>query len=315
MKKRVVTAIILAIILIPLIFVKALFPLLQVIIILFCGIATMEMINMCQQKKKIPIGVRVLIVLSTILIYLGIVNEDPSCQSSLVTEIMDHFEFKLSIITTLTITAALIFSCQVFVKDFDATDVGSCLMIILYIALGFSSLTILLFNGMRFIIYLLIICICTDVFAYLFGIRFGKHKMVPHISPKKTWEGALGGTFFGTLIGSLFAIFYESFSGYFVANGDAGEFFFGVFDFDNVSTAVNVIMIIGLSFVLSVFSQIGDLVASKFKRTYETKDFSQVFPGHGGILDRFDSMLFSSIVFLCFITVVRVAMPILSGVF
>lgn len=126
-------------------------------------------------------------------------------------------------------------------------------MIILYIALGFSSLTILLFNGMRFIIYLLIICICTDVFAYLFGIRFGKHKMVPHISPKKTWEGALGGTFFGTLIGSLFAIFYESFSGYFVANGDAGEFFFGVFDFDNVSTAVNVIMIIGLSFVLSVF--------------------------------------------------------------
>lgn len=313
MKKRVITGVILAIILVPLIFVDSLFPLLQAVIMLFCVIATLEMIGMCEKQRKIKLPVKVLIIVSTLLIYLGIVNEDPACSSSLISQLTNRVAFKLTLITTITISCALIFACQVFSKDFNAVDVGSCLMIVLYVALSFSSLTILLFNGMRFIIYLLVICIVTDVFAYVFGSKFGKHKMAPHISPKKTWEGAMGGTIMATLAGSFFAIFYDKFGHFFVSGSQPIKFFAGVFDFSNFPPYVMGFILVLLSFTLSIFSQIGDLVASKFKRTYEIKDFSQVFPGHGGILDRFDSFLFSSIIFLCFITVVRVAMPLMQG--
>lgn len=310
MKKRIITALIMLVILLPLLLVKELFPLFQVVITGLCIIATFEMIHMCEKKKRISIPVKIIIVVSTLLIYLGIVGEDPACDRSLVSMLLDKIDYKLSLITTLTMSCALIFACQIFIKDFDASDVGYALMIVLYVALGFSSITILLFNGMRFIVYLVMICFGTDIFAYVFGMNFGKHKMCPTISPKKSWEGAIGGTIMGTLCGSLFAIFYESFGHFFVANGEPIKFFTGVFDVESLPKYVGGIILIILSFTISIFSQIGDLVCSKFKRTYEIKDFSQVFPGHGGVLDRFDSVLFAGIIFLCFLTIIRVAMPL-----
>ena len=83
------------------------------------------------------------------------------------------------------------------------------------------------------------------------------------------------------------------------------------FAYDKMHPVVIIIMIVILSLMLSICSQVGDLICSKFKRTYEIKDFSQAIPGHGGILDRFDSVLFASIVFLCFITICRIALPLL----
>ena len=222
--------------------------------------------------------------------------------------------FKLGLLATLAIACASIFTCQIFDKDFNADDVGHALMIVLYVALGFSSLTVLLFNGMRFIVYLVMICFGTDIFAYVFGMNFGKHKMCPTISPKKSWEGAIGGTIMGTLLGSLFAIFYEYFGHLFVTNGEPIKFFDGVFDMGVLNPVLGVVIVIVLSLSISIFSQIGDLIASKFKRTYEIKDFSQVFPGHGGVLDRFDSLIFGGIVFLCFITIFRMAMPLVFNI-
>ncbi|MDE6584677.1 MAG: phosphatidate cytidylyltransferase, partial [Anaeroplasmataceae bacterium] len=198
MKKRIITGVLLAIILIPLLLVDVLFPLLQCVIMMFCVIATLEMIKMCEKTKPMKLSVKIIVIISTILIYLGIVNEDPACDTSLIYKIMDKIDFKLSILTTLTLVCAIIFACQIFVKDFDASDVGRCFMIILYISLGFSALTILIFNGMRFIIYMILVAIFTDIFALVFGMNFGKHKLCPNISPKKTWEGAIGGTLCAT---------------------------------------------------------------------------------------------------------------------
>lgn len=179
-------------------------------------------------------------------------------------------------------------------------------MIILYISLGFSSITILLFSGLRFIIYMILISTFTDIFALVFGLNFGKHKMCPKISPKKTWEGAIGGTLVAAIVGGLFAGFYDKFGHYFIVGATPIRFFDGVFDVDRMPTAVLVLFIIILTVLISVASQIGDLICSKFKRTYGIKDFSQVFPGHGGILDRFDSALFASIVFVCLLTIIRI---------
>lgn len=314
MKKRIITGLILAFLLVPLLLVKELFPLLQLVLLLLCVVATIEMINMCEKKRPMKLPVKIIVIIATLLIYMGIVNENEACQSSLIALAGDKLPFQINILTTLTLSCAIVFACQVFVDEFDAADVGSALMIMFYVSLSFSALTVLLFNGVRFLVYLGIVCFGTDIFAYVFGMKFGRHgrhKLCPKISPKKSWEGAIGGTVCGTTLASLFAIFYDLFGHYFVTNGEPIKFFSGVFAYDKIHSAVIVIMIIVLSFLLSICSQVGDLICSKFKRTYDIKDFSQVIPGHGGILDRFDSMLFASIVFLCFITIVRLALPLL----
>ena len=314
MKKRIISGVILAFILIPLLLVKDLFPILQIVLTLLCGIATIEMINMCEKKRPMKLPVKIIVLISTMLIYFGIVNENEACKESLISVLTGKVDFHLNTLMTLTLSCAAVFACQVFVDDFDAADVGSALMIILYVSLSFSALTVLLFNGVRFLVYLGIVCFGTDIFAYVFGMKFGRHgrhKLCPKISPKKSWECAIGGTACGTLLASLFAIFYDMFGHYFVSNGEPHKFFANVFNYEAMHPAVIVVMIIFISLLLSVCSQVGDLICSKFKRTYEIKDFSQAIPGHGGILDRFDSILFASIVFLCFITIVRIALPLI----
>ncbi|MBF1054203.1 MAG: phosphatidate cytidylyltransferase, partial [Parvimonas sp.] len=105
----------------------------------------------------------------------------------------------------------------------------------------------------------------TDTFAYLFGMIFGKHKLYPSISPKKTVEGSIGGIIGSLLLLILFNIFVLKY---------------------------NFTFIIVSGILLSIVAQIGDLFASKIKREIGIKDFSNIIKGHGGFLDRFDSIIF-----------------------
>ena len=120
----------------------------------------------------------------------------------------------------------------------------------------------------------------TDTFAYIVGVKFGKHKMAPVISPKKSIEGAVGGVVItaalNVLILYLFTVGCQNLYGYAL---------FG-------ESAMKYIYIIPISMVLSLVSMLGDLSASVIKRNFGIKDYSQLLPGHGGIMDRFDSALF-----------------------
>lgn len=141
--------------------------------------------------------------------------------------------------------------------------------------------------------YVLLTTMFTDIGAYQFGVLFGKRKLCPSISPKKTVEGSIAGTICGALVGTLFIVMIQIFVPAF------SETRFP--QFGNVYLFSLVMFCISL--LLSVAGQIGDLVASKIKREYEIKDFGQIFPGHGGVLDRFDStilttLLFTAILFL-----------------
>lgn len=112
----------------------------------------------------------------------------------------------------------------------------------------------------------------TDMFAYFVGIKFGKHKMTPNISPKKTYEGAVGGIVGGLILNIIILYCFNCF----------------VFD----TEVISYLAIIPISLLLSVISMFGDLSASIVKRNYGAKDYGNLIPGHGGIMDRFDSCLF-----------------------
>ena len=120
----------------------------------------------------------------------------------------------------------------------------------------------------------------TDSFAFLVGRKIGKHKMCPKISPKKSVEGAIG----GTLVTSLFNVFLLWIFGFIAAK-------YGHDDFISASS-LKYLVIIPVSWVLSVVSMFGDLAASVLKRNVGIKDYSNLLPGHGGIMDRFDSIVF-----------------------
>ncbi len=133
------------------------------------------------------------------------------------------------------------------------------------------------------VVLVLVTVMLTDVGGYIFGYLFGKHKLCPTISPKKTIEGAVLGTIFGMVCGFVL---------YFVVTKVFNIMVFEVLT--NLGLALEILSIIGITLVLSIVGQLGDLVASKVKRANDTKDFGNIFPGHGGVLDRFDSTLIAS---------------------
>ena len=111
----------------------------------------------------------------------------------------------------------------------------------------------------------------SDTFAYLTGMLLGRHKLAPVLSPKKSIEGSIGGIAGSSLAGALFGFIFSS---------KAGQ-------------EINMVVVCALLGAFgSVISQIGDLAASAIKRNCEIKDYGHLIPGHGGIMDRFDSVLF-----------------------
>ena len=128
-------------------------------------------------------------------------------------------------------------------------------------------------EGFYFLIFAVFASWMTDIFAYFVGSKFGKHKLCPNISPKKSVEGAIGGIAGAVLLNVLLLFVFKKF----IFEGEARLSYIGV--------AL-------LSVVLSVVSMFGDLAASTIKRNFGIKDFGKLLPGHGGIMDRFDSALF-----------------------
>ncbi len=149
--------------------------------------------------------------------------------------------------------------------------VSELFMMMFYIAITFSC--ILLIRDSRFGGYLYLIVFVaawlTDSGAYFSGMALGKHKLIPDVSPKKTVEGAIGGIIVCILSMLVYALVIDL-----------------IID---VKVHYGVFVISGM--LLSVVAMIGDLVMSLLKRKYNIKDYGRMFPGHGGVLDRFDSVI------------------------
>ena len=156
-------------------------------------------------------------------------------------------------------------------KNYETKDAFYLFAILCFLGAAFHSVIEYRTRSLFLLLYLVLTPILTDTFAYFVGKYFGKRKIAPSISPNKTVAGSLWGSILGTLLSSCFYYFMI----------EKTEFYFIVF----------------ITFLLSVVGQFGDLFFSKIKRENGVKDFSNLIPGHGGVLDRFDSLIFVLLAF------------------
>ena len=178
------------------------------------------------------------------------------------------------------------FAADVFSRgkiDYEVS--AASFMGVFYTSAAFMCLTVLrLFGSYRYLLVFIGPWV-SDTFAYLVGRAFGKHKLIPEVSPKKTVEGAVGGVVFAALGYALY-----------------GWIILRFFPADARMTLsggkVSLLVMALAGAVVAVISQIGDLAMSVVKRRYGIKDYGWIFPGHGGVLDRFDSVLMTAPVLL-----------------
>lgn len=152
-------------------------------------------------------------------------------------------------------------------KKYNADDAFKLIGMTILIGTIFHEFTVIREAGIMKFIYLFLITMLTDTYAHLGGSLIGKHKLAPKISPNKTWEGSIIGGIFGTLCAATF---------YYIL----------------VDGTVNVLGLLVITLFLSSLGQLGDLFFSAVKRNHDIKDFSNIMPGHGGVLDRLDSIIF-----------------------
>lgn len=265
MTKRIISAIILVLVFVPFIIVGELpFTIFMSVLSIF---GLYELLKVRETKKKFPLVLKIFAYLLTC--YFCLYNT-----SSI--EFINKFDYR--------IMAGIIFiflSPMVFINDSEKYNLNDALFLIgsvLFIGLSFNLIIITRNYDITYIIYLLLITTITDTFALFTGSLIGKHKLCPKISPKKTVEGLIGGTIMGTFVAT---VFYNTI----------------------ISSTVPLVTVIMLTFVLCLIGQLGDLVFSSIKRYYDVKDFSNLIPGHGGILDRFDSLIFVVLAFTILIEI------------
>ena len=253
MKKRIISAIIMALIFVPFLLLGDIW---YTIFVSALGIVSLwELVRL---EKRIP---RYMQFISCILCLLLIL-------------------YRGSVVNYIIIIGMfLVYSISVIINDnlekYNYKDSLWLFGITLLIGLIFNSAVKIRLVGIYDLIYCMIIAYTTDTFALFGGMLFGKKKLCKEISPNKTIEGGIIGTIFGTI---------------------AGAVFYGL----TIGTK-NIWPIVLLSLVLSIFGQFGDLFFSSIKRYYGIKDFSDVIPGHGGILDRLDSLLFVILGYLLYL--------------
>ena len=264
MKVRIISAIILLIVFIPVLIIGKLpFSLLM----LFAAMLGLhELLGLRKTKKEFPIFMELF---AYILVgFLAISHHD----SQSLTYTMDY-----------RMMAFMMFAFilpMVFINNNKKYNLNDALFLIgstLFIGLSFNLLILIRNASLTYIIYLFIISIMTDTYAYFTGKYIGRYKLAEKISPNKTIEGSIGGSLMATIMASTY---------YHLV----------------IDPSLNVGIVIFVTLCLSIIGQLGDLVFSSIKRYYDRKDFSNIIPGHGGILDRLDSIIFVVLGFVLFLT-------------
>ena len=252
MKQRIITAVIAAALFLPIVYYGGL-PL----VILTYFLATIGLYELMKMKNLNIFSING--VLALLFLWVLLFPEKYK-------NILDSFYYsKIEICIALIL---LLLTYTVITKNqFTFEDVSFSILSAMYVGIGFYFFfETRQEGGLVYIFYSLFMIWATDSGAYFIGKALGKTKLWPEISPNKTVEGSIGGVACAVVVAVFFALL------------------------SNIN--VGLLSLMGITVVLSVFGQIGDLVESAFKRHFNVKDSGTILPGHGGILDRFDSLLF-----------------------
>ncbi|MBQ8288193.1 MAG: phosphatidate cytidylyltransferase [Clostridia bacterium] len=260
MKTRIITAIVAILIFVPVLIFSD-----TVVFPIACGVlavvAAWEMLSCVGMRKNAGAVLLSLVATAAAMVGAGYLSRIGKT---------DRFEQLL--LTFTYVYLFLMLTLSVFSKGrLKVSRALTAAGMIFFIVFGFSSVVLLREAPHGGYLYLLIFLSAwvTDTGAYFTGVFFGKHKLIPDVSPKKTVEGAIGGVFFCVLTFVVFGVIVGQIS-------------------DLTPHYVRLALV---GAVVSVVSMIGDLIASLIKRKYGVKDYGKIFPGHGGVMDRFDSVL------------------------
>ncbi len=260
MTMRVVSAIVMVLAFIPFLIIGgSWFTGLMVVLGLF---GLYELLKIRGSKKQFPLPMRIIAYLMVVILIVS---------NSFSIDFQYNLDYRL-----VSLIIFLFLSPMIFINDSKKYNLNDALFLVgsvVFIGLSFNLLVITRNFNIMYLIYLLLITTMTDTFALFTGMLIGKHKLAPEISPKKTIEGSIGGSLMGTVIATLF---YTTV----------------------ISSSVPLIFVILITLGLTVIGQLGDLAFSAIKRYYGVKDFSNLIPGHGGILDRLDSLIFVVLAFI-----------------
>lgn len=266
MKKRTVSAAIILLITIPLLILGGTIYNIGITLIAIMGLK--ELLDIKETKKKLPLFVKVISYLFMITILITNIGTP-----------LKTFSVDFRIISGLFFTFLIPTILYHDRKKYSINDAFYMIGSIFFLAISLTLFISIRAYDLNLLLYLLLIAIMTDTFAYVFGSLIGKTKLLEDISPNKTWEGTIAGTVFGIFIPTMFYLTV-------------------------IDPNMSVLRLILMSGFLSVLGQFGDLFFSAIKRYYDKKDFSNLIPGHGGILDRIDSIIFILLGFMFLIAIV-----------
>lgn len=266
MKTRAISAIVALSIFIPIIIIGG-FPY-QILIYLLAMLGLKEFLHVKATKKEIPVFIEIIsYIILTLLVFLNNYDND----------LIYAVDFRLiaGLFLVYLIPTVLYHDSKIYSINDAFYLIGG----IFFLGASFTLLILIRNISLNLLVYLFLITMITDTYAYITGYLIGRHKLLEAVSPNKTWEGMIGGTFFGVLIASVF--------------------YYNVID---ASIGINILIL--MSLFLSIIGQFGDLAFSAIKRYFNVKDFSNIMPGHGGVLDRFDSIIFVVLAFMFFINII-----------
>ncbi len=259
MKIRTITAAVLVAIAIP-ILVFSEYLIYPIALAILAAIAVFELLRVMGAEKKYLVSV-------------------PAYIISLLLPLMSYYFTRESRLEYLLFVSAALFTYMLYLMftsvfsqgSFPISKAAEVFMSVTYVSVSFTSLATVRYVqcGLVCVMLAFVVAWCTDVMAYFGGSLFGKHKLIPSVSPKKTVEGAVSGVLGAIVACLIYGLLIELFT--------------------DVNANYISLAVIGLS--LSFISQLGDLAASLIKREYGVKDYGSLLPGHGGIMDRFDSVL------------------------
>ena len=321
--KRIITGVVLALVSIPCLILGGFFYFGLAVVITV--LAAFEIAHITDLKGSMKVVISALTIILTLgIVYYVLYHNLYSPVHERIDALKDYpvtgniladnlFQIDISIMMII-LMAAIYFVICFFSKDFTVKHVFYFITMVFILSVGVQSFLTLRYSPYLYftiagtpieeinspaftygqstflLAYVLIGVIMNDIGAYIIGIFFGKHKMNERISPKKTWEGFLGGIVFSFISSILFAWFVTR----------AGKPMLPVFDFVSENPS-SLFYIIAISVLLPLLSDVGDFMFSAVKRFWGVKDFSQILPGHGGILDRIDSLIFAATLVSCLI--------------